>query len=320
MNNKSKLSEMLTNEQIGCIFYKHFLIHIQSVRQLHGGMFNTTYLVRSKNEQYILRVGPVHTDLLLPFEQHLGEAEVYVCNLLQENNIPANQPLISDFSKQIINRDYMIFSYIDGINMSEKEVKKSNKPHLQKQVGAVTKRIHQITGDYFGRVSDSFKGVTFSKWCDYLFYELQTLIKSCKKHNVFSEKILIDIESLFKQGKPYLNYISSPKLVHMDLWEGNIMIDKNQKQILAVIDTDRCLFGDPDMDLANPWLITEDFLEGYGELPHSEYRKIKILYYQLLYSIIDAYVWKVEYCNKLNYRKSFRQVKSLIKQIKSLFN
>lgn len=99
MNNKSKLSKILTNDQIDDIFYKRFSIHIDSVRQLHGGMFNTTYLVSSGKAQYILRVEPANKNLLLSFEQHLGQAEVYVCNLLQDNNIPANQPLISDFSK-----------------------------------------------------------------------------------------------------------------------------------------------------------------------------------------------------------------------------
>ena len=47
-------------------------------RLLTGGLFNTTYLVETVDcGTVVLRVGPINTHLLLPFERNLMEAECH---------------------------------------------------------------------------------------------------------------------------------------------------------------------------------------------------------------------------------------------------
>lgn len=257
----------------------------------------------------------MQTDLLLPFELHLGEAEAYVCNLLNREKISSNTVIASNLSSETNDRKYMIFSFISGAPLSQKHIKRRSKSNLYQQIGELTKKIHNISGTYFGRVSDSFRNITHSTWTDYIFSELNELNFSCEKHQVFSPEYFGKIQSLFKIGKHYFDIITIPRLVHGDLWAGNIMIDFDKTHVAAIIDTDRSLFGDPDMDLASAWLINRDFLKGYGDIEKDDSRNNKMLYYQLLYAITSAYVWKVEYNNNGNYKKSCKTVKCLVKKL-----
>jgi len=98
-----------------------------------------------------------------------------------------------------------------------------------------------------------------------------------------------------------LDEIKEAHLVHCDLWTGNILVkDYNSKnpKVAAIIDIDRALFGDIDFDFANPWIINESFLKGYGiKLKDSPEKIIRKNIYRLIYHLIESYVWKVQYNN-----------------------
>lgn len=318
MNKKSLLFGTVSKADLNRIAEKNFSSNICSYKLLDGGLFNTTYLVQIENsERYIFRFGPLRTDVLLPMELNLFEAELQVCQLLRHHKIPSNTPVAIDLTREIIDRDYVIFDYINGTVLSDQSIHPKNRAELYRQTGAITKKMHEIPGDYYGRISDSFRGIRFDSWIDYLFSELQELRNACVKHQVFSAKFFDKAEALFKRGKPYFESVTAPYLVHGDLWAGNIMVSENHEKIAAIIDTDRCLFGDADIDLASPWMITDDFLKGYGQISNSDNpdRKIKLSFYRLLYAITDAYVWKVEYRNLLKYKSSSWKAKKLSRKI-----
>lgn len=317
--NESLLFQKLTKQQLDQVSQFVFSSDVKDFRLLKGGMFNTTYLISIKNTnmKYVLRVGPVRQELLLPFEQNLAVAEICICELLKKNNIPSNKLVASDFSQNIINREYIIFEYIDGINLSKKFIKSKNKAALYKRTGELTQKIHRVQGDYFGRVSDYFRGIKHCSWHEYILAEVEELYVSCAQKQVLPEKLLNEFSSLYQSGAAYFDTTAVPYLVHGDLWDGNIMVSKDQKNVIAIIDTDRSIFGDPDIDLANPWIINKNFLDGYGTINSNKEREIKLLYYQLLYAIIDCYVFKIEYQNPRYYMKRVETARQLVSKIKA---
>lgn len=316
MNKKSYLYEELSENKIQNIVKKYFDSDVVNYNLLKGGLFNTTYSVELKNgSKYVLRVGPVREDLLLPMEKNLSKAEMLVCNLLQKNKVPSNNIAAYDFDRNEIDRDIMFFKYIDGLVLSDKQIKKSNSNNLYFQTGKWVKQMHEIEGNYFGRISNQFRSIKHKTWSEYIFFELEELKNACAKHDVISKDDFNKTISSFEKNKHLFDAVDKPSLVHGDLWAGNIMINKSQSSVAAIIDTDRCLFGDLDMDLAAPWMINESFLEGYGTIPNSKEREQKLTYYRLIYAIIDAYVWKVEYNSKIKYKHSVKTVKQLMKKI-----
>lgn len=314
--NKSLLFKPLSENEINKIMREHFSCEAESFKLLKGGMFNTSYLVKLENGiRAVLRVSPEREDILLPFDKNLNRAELYACELLEREGIPTNKPITADFSREIIPRDYVIFEYINGFPLSSKSVKRKNKKDLYKQTGEYARKIHNIRGEYYGRVSDSFDGISFSSWTEFIIYEINKLCRYCVDKKVLTLDDTKEICKLFERGKYLFDSVTEPRLVHGDLWTGNVMVSEAGDSVSAVIDIDRCIFGDPDRDLAAPWMITEGFLCGYGEIPNDKSRELKLLYYRLIYAVIDAYVWKIEYRNKRMYKQNMKNIKRLIKKI-----
>lgn len=120
MNKQSNLYEEITIEQIQLLFEKTMKV-TDSIQAdlLSGGMFNTTYHVRSKASglDAVLRLGPVNRHLLMRFEENLMEAEKYVYELCRKEKIVCSEVLVCDTSRKWINRDFMIVSYIPSVAM-----------------------------------------------------------------------------------------------------------------------------------------------------------------------------------------------------------
>jgi aminoglycoside phosphotransferase (APT) family kinase protein len=73
-------------------------------------------------------------------------------------------------------------------------------------------------------------------------------------------------------GYGALDEVTHPRLVHFDLWRGNILVDRadGRARIGGLIDGERMFWGDPLADFVSLALLgnirkDEDFLAGYRE-------------------------------------------------------
>ena len=64
---------------------------------------------------------------------------------------------------------------------------------------------------------------------------------------IFEEAEYEKIRRIFRETAPYLDEIRIPRLVHTDLWFGNILVSTadGAPRLAAIIDADRALWGDP---------------------------------------------------------------------------
>ena len=100
MNEGSSLYQELTEPELIAIMASVFPSEpVQSYHLLSGGLFNTTYRVITDRHDVVLRMGPVHRELLLPYERTLMAAEVLTDRLCLENGIPASTVLHLDTSQ-----------------------------------------------------------------------------------------------------------------------------------------------------------------------------------------------------------------------------
>lgn len=323
MNKTSKIYKELRKEELNKIIENYFGMGIKfKERLISGGLFNTTYYIEipEKSKKVILRVGPVNRDLLMPFELNLMKGEEYVYKLCKNNRIPCSNVLLCDTEKKIINRDYMMVEYIDSKALSEIKIGEDIENKLYYEVGEHISRLHNITSEKFGRVCDVSEGNGFSLWSEYLIYEVSKLSDKIRKFNIFDDEQLELFKSCIYKYKEILDEVKTPHLVHGDLWAGNILVENknNNFNIAAIIDADRAIFGDIEFEFANPWITNKHFLKGYGkELSNDTKSEIRKKIYSLLYSLIDSYVWYVEYDNSElgleNKNKSIKLVRELLK-------
>lgn len=315
MNTNSSLYKELTDDEIKTIVSVNFNTDVlQEARLLEGGRFNTTYRIcyGDDRRRAVLRCGPVNRHLLMEFEKHLMQAEKYVYDLCEINNVPCSNVLVCDSSKKIIDRDYMIVEYIESIPLSDAGIDEKQKANLHSQIGRYMKNFHSITNNKFGRVSYLVSGKTFFSWYDYLFAEIDDITEKSRKYNAFTNDEIDLIISAFRKHKQLLDDITIGHLVHTDLWDGNVLIThKNGRyDVAAIIDADRAVFGDVDFEFASPWMIDKDFLNGYDMNFdfadfNSESRQTRRKIYLILYDLIEAYVGIAEY----NDAKQFKDYK-----------
>ena len=298
MNEGSSLYQELTEPELIAIMASVFPSEpVQSYHLLSGGLFNTTYRVITDRHDVVLRMGPVHRELLLPYEHTLMAAEVLTDRLCLENGIPASTVLHLDTSKTIVDRDFMVVDRIESLPLSDPSIPEECKENLLRECGKLVRKLHAITGFQFGRLAKIVIGQGFDTWYDAMTAEFQDVFSKADEYNLFDLHLQNRIFDFLAQHKDALNTLTEPHLAHCDLWAGNILVQKreNTYSLCAIIDGDRATFGDPALDLAPGWITTPGFLEGYGPTANDSIAAQRNRVYTLFFILQDAYIWKIEY-------------------------
>ena len=101
---------------------------------------------------------------------------------------------------------------------------------------------------------------------------------------------------LLRRSYPALDEVQSPRLVHWDLWDGNVFVDPATAQITGIIDFERSLWGDPLMEVNfgafAPLEPDSPLLQGYGRpmltTPEARVRRTLYNIYLFLIMIIEC--------------------------------
>jgi aminoglycoside phosphotransferase (APT) family kinase protein len=184
--------------------------------------------------------------------------------------------LLTDFTHQLIGRDYMFQSVVEGERWADIENKLTPAENLELwcQCGTLVKQIHITTGEWFGYPYPGFH----SKWSDVILERFSHISQSMEAYQVKIPAFEAISKIAFHQA-PVFDEIVLPRLLHGDLWTFNLLVTRGESgpQITGVMDTDRAWWGDPMAD----WIMflfhvrREDpdwldritaFFNGYGTL------------------------------------------------------
>ena len=317
MHDQSSLYRQLTEPELHSVIASVFPGEApKTYHLLSGGLFNTTYRVVTEEHDVVLRMGPVHRELLLPYEHDLMGAEALTDRLCLENGIPASNVLHLDTSKTIIDRDFMVVDRIDSVPLSDPSIPEECKGALLRECGKLVQKLHQIQGNRFGRLAKIVAGKGFDNWYDAVESEFLDVFSKAEEFQVFDADLRDRVLAFLKNYKTALNTLTEPRLTHCALWAGNILVQRNDDSysVCAIIDGDRAMFGDPILDIATGWISTPDFLEGYGEnAEKDEYAAARNRVYSLFFTLQDAYIWKIEYGREDIFAENLRRLEELLK-------
>jgi len=259
---------------------------IKRYMELTEGWYNVAYSLELNNgQEMILKVAPPPDVPILTYESDLMRTEVAVFNLLKKHTkVPVPDILFSDFNQELINRDYYFMEKLQGKpwNHTKDSLSKEQNNQIWFELGMLCGQINSIETTHFGyfgsapEVSSSSWVTTFSKMIETL---LQDGGRLGAKLPISNDKI----HDLVDSYKSALAFVQTPKLVHWDLWEGNIFIEPNAHgfHIEGIIDCERAHYADPVMEVAFNVAMTENqddhpFLKGIAkESGIDMYRKIK---------------------------------------------
>ena len=114
---------------------------------LRGGLFNTTYRLDMERGSVILRLGPVHREVLLPYERGLMASEPVIQNCMLERGIPTSKTVLLDLERTFLDRDVAAVEPIRGACMTSLELEPAQERSICRKAGALTRAIHSISAN-----------------------------------------------------------------------------------------------------------------------------------------------------------------------------
>jgi aminoglycoside phosphotransferase (APT) family kinase protein len=100
----------------------------------------------------------------------------------------------------------------------------------------------------------------------------EAVLEDARRYGAWLPRPVDEIARTAEAAYDALDEVAVPRLVHFDLWDGNILVDRTVEgaRIGGLIDGERMFWGDPLADFVSLALLgdireDEDFLAGYEE-------------------------------------------------------
>jgi fructosamine-3-kinase len=270
---------MLTNHDVNLILDKAGFDGYR-VRSIGAGHYNDSYYVEAGNGKFVLRVAPPDSMPKLFYEIDMMKSEVNIHQLVRENtNVPVPEIVYHDFSRDIIDRDYLIMEYLEG----------NTGPFDDRELGRYVRQIHAIESDKFGYPERP--APTGESWPDIFHTYVKLILRDCLSCGVIDKSEHDYFLSIYDKQGSVIGDVK-PSLLHLDLWSQNILTVNGK--ITAILDFDRGLYGDPELEFAvldTYGYSTPEFFEGYGRSRPNDSRaqirqRLYIVYELIKYAFI----------------------------------
>jgi aminoglycoside phosphotransferase (APT) family kinase protein len=286
---KVKLSR---NDLQRLVNYAFGSIPLVSVWELTDGWFNTAYHLALGQDkvQTVLKVGPPAEADVLSYEKDILRAEVETMKLVATNQgIPVPHIAFDDFSRRHLPYDYYFMDFVDGTTWDrirdDLSVEQNNA--IEYQLGQITAHINSFENSSFGYYA---YGREFDNWTEAFHWMCSLLFADARRYGIALKLSEQDFYAQFDKHRAIFEQVTRPRLVHWDLWAGNIFITFNadEPKISGIVDFERALWGDPLMESYLGRLRgIPHYLAGYGQDPlATRAQRLRRIFYNIYLDLI----------------------------------
>ncbi|MGV2917615.1 aspartyl/asparaginyl beta-hydroxylase domain-containing protein [Streptomyces alfalfae] len=153
------------------------------------------------------------------------------------------QVLAADWSHEVIGRDWMIQTHLDGIPAPEHlgTYPRTAWPVFFRQLGAVTRSVHDVRGPHFRPVGAPGYGT----WSEAVITSLEEIAADLDGAGLDATDVR-KVAAVAAHDRALLDEVTEPRLLTGDLWTVNALMDPAAPEpvITGVLDFDRTWFGD----------------------------------------------------------------------------
>jgi aminoglycoside phosphotransferase (APT) family kinase protein len=208
----------------------------------HASANNYLYKVDKRDVKVILRAGYSNKDI------GSTKRSAYAFNLFSKTEgIPVPKVIATGLMRCLdgINRPYLIQEYVDANNLLQVKPKAE---HL-KHIAQILMKIHGLrVRNGSGSVQPTkFQG-SHKSWYNYLRAVVNSALKRLLAAGAFTEQEDLEYRAKFrkllKDNKALIDQ-TQKKFLHGDANLGNFLVDRKTEKIVAVLDLDFILYGDP---------------------------------------------------------------------------
>jgi aminoglycoside phosphotransferase (APT) family kinase protein len=239
------------------------------VRPLTGGTYNTVEeLVLGDGSRYVLKVPPASTAPALRYEARLLVSEAEFYRAAAEAGVPAPHVVAFDDDRAV---PHLLMTACPGDPWNG-SLTETQRHSLRMELGRQVARLHRVTGPGFGYPSGAL-GPLAPDWRTAFAGMIEAILDDARRYRARLPKPADEVARTLRAAYFALDEVTTPRLVHFDLWDGNILLDRpagEEPRIGGLIDGERMFWGDPLADFVSLALlgdITKDeaFLAGYRE-------------------------------------------------------
>lgn len=254
------------------------------------GDYNSIYrLDLASGRRVILRIAPPEPSQFRSEAQLMRNEYATVPFLTPVRELTA-QVLAADWTRTVIDRDWMIAEWLDGVPTPEvwPDLDRAQRASVFRQIGAITARVHAIEGPAFGPV----QGPHVGRWSDALVDSLALIAADLDAVDAPADGVRAAAEAVARH-RDLFDEVTAPRLLAGDLWTVNTLLDvgaspdggaateagavldaESFPRVSGIVDLDRTMWGDPLADWGiymatrRPGTERDEFFasDGYGPL------------------------------------------------------
>ncbi|MFF7758065.1 phosphotransferase family protein [Streptomyces griseorubiginosus] len=242
---------------------------LTAVRPLSGGTYNTVEeLLLTDGTRYVVKVPPAATVPGLSYERGLLVAEAEFYRRAAEAEVAAPHVVAFGTGAAV---PHLLMTACPGAPW-DASVTAAERPPLRRELGRQVARLHSVTGPGHGYPSRAL-GPLAPDWRTAFTTMIDAILGDARDYGARLPRSVAQVEAAVRAGYPALDEVTVPALVHFDLWDGNILVDRpagGEPRIGGLIDGERMFWGDPLADFVSLALLgdikqDEAFLTGYRE-------------------------------------------------------
>jgi aminoglycoside phosphotransferase (APT) family kinase protein len=271
----SPTQRQLTHEDLDERVRRALGVRVTDCAEFKGGYFAAVWRCDLEDgRSVVLKVGPPRSVPILTYERDALAAEAEYFRLVGDlPGVPVPDVLASGHDDD--GGDWLITQLLPGTPLAELtgKITRQEEARVRRALGAAVARVHTVVGTEYGYTGG--RRAHAATWRDAYRGFMNELLDDAVRYNWDLPVPATRLTDAIERHAHVLDVVQAPVLLHFDLWDGNVLVDRDADGALALtglVDGERYLFGDPLLDFVSPALFRhiEDepngpFLAGYAE-------------------------------------------------------
>lgn len=259
---KSRTKASINQDTVRTMMHEAGIDNIADIEELKDGEFNIAFKVKTSDNSYVVKIAPNDDANVLTYEKDLMATELAVYDLIAQNT-DVRVPKVFYKSSALTGNPWYLMEFLHARPMTKIKLTKAQLRHVMFELGQSVAKINGIRNNEFGYMQNGLK----TTWRGAYNAMISAVLSDAQRLGIrvpHRKRIC----RLIEQNAPVLEEVTAARLIHFDLWKGNIFVNENGS-LEGIIDTERAMWGDMygefvNLDFLGDFARNTAFIEGYN--------------------------------------------------------